>query len=135
MLETSQPVHNVLYWSHCRCKAFDVTDIEIMRSSIRNNAANGLTGFLYREAGFYVQLFEGPKSAVEHLHKTLLNDRRHYGFQLIFASQSNQRLFVDWSMGYSNDAANQLGLASQKIQPSDLPAENVVNFLQNISVG
>ena len=129
MQHVSQPINYVFYWSRCRNRAYDVTDIDIMRSSIRNNAASNITGFLHREAEFYIQYFEGPEGAVNQLRDTLLTDTRHFNFQLLDTGRTPTRIFSEWSMGYSNERKSQIGLSERKITPNHLDPLALLDFL------
>ena len=134
MLETaSQPFSYVLYRSRCMSNRFELTDINILRSALRNNSANNITGFLHREAGFYLQYFEGPHTAVEKLHQLLTEDPRHCDFRLLDGDETRDRCFPGWSMGYSHESKSEFGFSKQSTDPADIDSSRLIDFLSSVS--
>jgi len=70
----------------------------ILQSSQRNNAANGITGVLVFGGGLFMQVLEGSEQAVLRLYVKILEDRRHSDCRLIHISPANERIFRQWSM-------------------------------------
>ncbi len=66
-----------------------------------HNRAHNITGLLLHTAdGRFLQVLEGPKTAVRHLfYHVILSDTRHFHCQVISAGLCFQRSFTDWSMG------------------------------------
>ncbi len=77
------------------------TDIrEILESSRRNNARLGLTGLLIFRDGYFLQLLEGQELAVRGVLERICEDDRNYSVKVLIETQSNKRLFEDWSMAF-----------------------------------
>jgi hypothetical protein len=74
----------------------------ILRSSTRNNAANGITGVLVHGGGLFMQVLEGPEQAVLRLYVKILDDRRHSDCRLIHISPAEEQIFSKWSMAVLN---------------------------------
>jgi hypothetical protein len=66
-----------------------------------HNRAHNITGLLVHTAdGRFLQVLEGPKTAVRHLfYHVILSDTRHFHCHVISQGLCFQRSFTDWSMG------------------------------------
>ena len=66
-----------------------------------HNRAHGLTGLLLHTAdGRFLQVLEGPKTAVRHLfYHVILSDTRHFHCHVVSEGLCFQRSFSDWTMG------------------------------------
>ena len=70
----------------------------IIEVSSRNNARDGLTGFLIYSNGKFLQIVEGEADQVNALMERLRNDRRHTLTRLIFRHEIEERSFPSWRM-------------------------------------
>jgi len=80
----------------------DITDKQvqdILASSRRNNAANGITGVLIHGGGLFMQVLEGPEQSTLRQYVKILDDRRHGDCKIIHIAPANERIFQKWSMG------------------------------------
>lgn len=75
----------------------DVKDI--LQSSLRNNAAAGVTGALCLTNGIFLQQLEGDRAAVNQLYHRIQKDMRHKDTQILDFSEIPSRRFGVWSMG------------------------------------
>lgn len=75
----------------------DVKDI--LQSSLRNNAAVGITGALCLTNGIFLQQLEGDRTAVNQLYHRIQKDIRHKDSQILDFSDITSRRFGSWSMG------------------------------------
>lgn len=73
---------------------------EILQTSRRNNASLGITGVLVSGGGWFMQLLEGPESAVLKLYARILDDRRHGSARVLHITPANEAIFGEWSMGF-----------------------------------
>ncbi|MDN3565014.1 BLUF domain-containing protein [Paeniroseomonas aquatica] len=71
---------------------------DILMSARRHNRANGITGALICRADLFVQLLEGPRSAVTRTFGRILQDDRHLDVALLHADDLETRLFPGWDM-------------------------------------
>lgn len=104
-----------------------------MRTAIAANELHGLTGFLHKEAGYFVQYFEGSPDKTKQLTANLLADDRHFDFTVIGHGTTPQRVFQNWSMGYSNSSATMLGLKDAGTQAFKLGQDVVISFLRSVA--
>jgi hypothetical protein len=72
----------------------------ILATSRINNARAGITGALIVNSGFFAQVLEGPRSAVEKLFETIQQDHRHSDVQVLLASPITVRAFPNWAMAF-----------------------------------
>jgi hypothetical protein len=84
----------------------------IVKQARSLNAINAITGVLAFDGECFVQLVEGPADAVAMLCSALARDPRHTGFTVHArgSSDSAQRRFNDWQMGYADVAADTLDI-------------------------
>lgn len=123
----------VLYHSRCVYDDFNVADLDILKLAIKANDTHAITGYLHREAGYYVQYFEGKPDDVAQLSANLLADRRHFGFTVLEQGQNQERQFEGWSMGYSNSPTTALGLVDRDDVPFKHTPVEVIAFLQVVA--
>lgn len=92
-----------LYFALYRSKATrDLTDkmvVDIMTTSLRNNARDGLTGFLHTDHGHFLQYLEGLHDPLMHRLSVIQRDSRHQNFMIMADGTIDERLFPDWDMG------------------------------------
>lgn len=101
----------ILYRSIAEFADFDPSDLAILRSSIRNNAVEGITGYLLRADNQFVQALHGPMDAISRLVDRLHGDTRHRDIDLLWESMTEQSSpFEEWTMGYDLMLAGELGL-------------------------
>jgi hypothetical protein len=81
----------------------DFSDAQIEQLLTHARASNsrlGLTGYLYVNAGHFLQLIEGPEVNVRMLFSKISVDSRHTKIKVLYEGVSDSRLFADWNMGY-----------------------------------
>tara|TARA_R110002051_G_scaffold1123_1_gene5686 strand:- start:1676 stop:2044 length:369 start_codon:yes stop_codon:yes gene_type:complete len=71
---------------------------EILGAAARNNRRDGLTGVLAYADGIFIQVTEGPKTAVDALMKRLESDRRHRDIVVLGSENTRERRFPEWIM-------------------------------------
>jgi len=102
--EAAMPVQYLVYVSQAGAGVDNETVAEIIATSRRYNAGQGITGLLLfvpgRDAhvGSFMQLLEGDEAEVERLRKKIFDDPRHHTKVVISRGTRNDRCFPDWSM-------------------------------------
>jgi hypothetical protein len=76
----------------------------ILRVSRANNTRHGITGVLCFYEGFFVQVLEGGRAAVNALYNRVVADARHRDVTLLGYEQIAERRFAGWAMGQANMA-------------------------------
>ena len=74
----------------------DIYDI-----SQKNNSESGISGCLLIGSDSYLQLLEGPDSAVEKLYSKIKVDSRHKKVKKLFEQHIEEKLFSSWSMKFA----------------------------------
>ena len=92
------PLIAILYRSMATTAEGSPEDQTVLDISRRNNAARGLTGFLYREDGVFYQWLEGPAQAVADTFATIRADPRHRRVEELSRHTISERSFSSWSM-------------------------------------
>lgn len=90
----------LLYRAKANYPPFTFHDLEILRSSITFNSANGISGYLIRGEYEYFQILEGDPDTVKLLAKKIARDGRIYGYSGIWSGSVEGRLFGHWYMGF-----------------------------------
>ena len=69
--------------------------------SQKNNRESGISGCLLIGSNSYLQLLEGPDSAVENLYSKIKMDSRHKKVKKLFEQHIEEKLFSSWSMKFA----------------------------------
>ena len=69
--------------------------------SQKNNSESGISGCLLIGSNSYLQLLEGPDSAVENLYSKIKMDSRHKKVKKLFEQHIEEKLFSSWSMKFA----------------------------------
>ncbi|MDQ2093208.1 BLUF domain-containing protein [Rhodalgimonas zhirmunskyi] len=96
-----QDLSYLLYRSRALFSEDDLSNLEILRSAILFNACNSITGFLCRDANFFVQILEGPTHTITALLEKIRTDPRHEDLELLETAPIKARDYPQWSMGYA----------------------------------
>jgi Sensors of blue-light using FAD len=71
---------------------------QILSEARRNNKRDQITGALICRADLYLQMLEGPRSAVTTTFHRIMGDDRHLNMVLIGCGDIKTRLFPEWHM-------------------------------------
>jgi Sensors of blue-light using FAD len=72
----------------------------ILRAAQSFNPNNAITGVLCQGQGLFLQVLEGPRSAVNRLYARILADRRHQDVELLDYEEVAERRFGAWTMAH-----------------------------------
>jgi len=78
---------------------------DILATSQRNNARDGLTGALMFTEGYFAQVLEGSREAIERVFERIQRDERHCDVQLLSFDRASHRLFGNWAMAFVGNSA------------------------------
>ena len=91
-------LNSLVYKNRCKSVVdLDLVD-SILASSIRNNAANGVTGVLLATRTHFLQVLEGGFEALNETFERISGDTRHEKIQLISFTEIEERRFGEWAM-------------------------------------
>jgi Sensors of blue-light using FAD len=71
---------------------------EIVDVSIKRNTLHSVTGILFFDQGYFGQILEGSRGAVEETWKRIQKDSRHRNIELLGITEIEARRFPEWSM-------------------------------------
>lgn len=92
---------------------------DILSVSQQNNQAAGITGALIFNNGFFGQILEGPKTAVEETFERIQNDDRHHDVSLLDAKPIDTLSFESWSMGFIGSDKTLEAVAKSQLKKTD----------------
>lgn len=72
----------------------------ILAVSRRNNRQRDIGGMLYYGNGYFFQVLEGPRDAVNGAYTRIATDPRHREVHILSVRNIDARLFDDWTMKY-----------------------------------
>jgi Sensors of blue-light using FAD len=94
-------IDQILYCSLARDPMDEAQLESLTHAAQRMNRMDHITGMLMHADGVFVQLFEGPRQAVEELWVRLLHDPRHLAVvQLYHRREVESRACKDWGMQF-----------------------------------
>ena len=64
------------------------------------NTVYGVSGMLLYQQGSFLQVLEGPETAVEKVLASIYKDKRHTNTRALARTAITQREFESWSMGF-----------------------------------
>lgn len=70
----------------------------ILMDSRRNNLRDDVTGALICRADAYLQLIEGPETAIRDAYARIASDNRHANVDFLFGEPVTDRVFPGWAM-------------------------------------
>lgn len=88
----------LIYVSSKTPTAADIDLDELVELAGRGNARDGITGLLFSDGRRFLQVIEGPKSAIERLVARLKRDPRHRALVTLSRRAIAAREFGNWSM-------------------------------------
>lgn len=94
-------MHQLIYvsrWTDDTRRDVPLALQQIVGASIQNNRMADITGFLLAQDGMFLQLLEGPVSAVRTAFSRISADTRHAGVGIISDAPAPARLFKQWNM-------------------------------------
>ncbi|HVL42926.1 MAG TPA: BLUF domain-containing protein [Brevundimonas sp.] len=101
----------------------------ILAESQRNNDRDGLTGALAAHRDRYIQVVEGPATALDALLRRLESDPRHRDLILLDREPISDRLFSRWSMANARITPDHGAALDSLIDNDELTPDQVVGIL------
>ena len=94
-------MHQIIYLSSSREYLSPEQINELLSKSRENNLKNNITGVLLYFDGDFLQVLEGPKTAVLELFEKIKKDERHTGIITVFNKGITEKHFPEWNMGFA----------------------------------
>lgn len=93
-----EPLLTILYVSAAKRLLSDEALAALLAAAREHNARHGITGLLLYSDGNFMQLLEGPATAVSALYGRIQQDARHHMVTTVLEESGLPREFSDWSM-------------------------------------
>lgn len=128
-----EPLARLVYLSVCAIPRgtghFRSEIADIIAACERNNTPAGITGILLHDRGRFVQLLEGPQSAVDALFARIRSDTRHSSISVLLHEPCVSPVMPDWSMAFLNASDAPLR-DDETCQWADLGRETLIARLE-----
>lgn len=123
----------LIYISTARAMVPSAADVEeILRVSRVNNQRDDLTGLLIVGGRRFLQVLEGPTSALQRAYGHIKNDPRHFAMVELGRKQVADRSFGNWAMGHEQGGTTLLdtvGALTRHLDDAQLKAD-LVSFAE-----
>jgi hypothetical protein len=96
-------MHELFYCSFATRDISDTDLLNILETSRKWNAENGVTGILiyWAKTRQFMQILEGSEKIIFDLYDVIKKDDRHKSLKLIYDGDIPERCFANWKMGFS----------------------------------
>ena len=95
-------LHQLVYLSQSTSKMSSDDLLPILNQAKPNNAAIDVTGSLFYNGGWFLQVLEGPAATLSALYEKISKDPRHTNLRLLYNEPAEFRTFTRWSMNMTN---------------------------------
>lgn len=95
-------LNQLIYISQATRKMSSEDLMSIQKIAKTNNETMDVTGSLFYNGGWFLQVLEGPIEALNTLYKKIEKDPRHKNSRIIHAEPAKFRTFTRWSMNMTN---------------------------------
>jgi len=95
-------LHQLVYLSESTSKMSSDDLLPILNQAKPNNAAIDVTGSLFYNGGWFLQVLEGPAATLTALYERISKDPRHKNLRLLYNEPAEFRTFTRWSMNMTN---------------------------------
>jgi len=75
---------------------------DILNTAKSNNQGIDVTGSLFYNGGWFLQVLEGPPATLNALYKKIEKDPRHKNSRILYNEPAKFRTFTRWSMNMTN---------------------------------
>jgi hypothetical protein len=93
-------LYSLIYVSIASAELREQELLDLLKVSRENNVLDDITGMLLYKDGRFMQLLEGPETAVCATYARIARDLRHRDPTILLESDTEERDFIDWSMGF-----------------------------------
>jgi hypothetical protein len=101
------------------------TDLSAIHETAKtNNAPLDVTGSLFYNGGWFLQVLEGPSSTLEKLYKKIELDPRHKNSRVLYNEPAKFRTFPRWGMNMTNLNDRQADKYDELVEVLEAAQEN-----------
>lgn len=95
-------INQLVYLSEAVQKMSRQDLLSIQEKAIQNNEPIDVTGSLFYNGGWFLQILEGPLATLTSLYQKIEKDPRHANTRIIYNEPARFRTFGRWSMNMIN---------------------------------
>jgi hypothetical protein len=95
-------INQLVYVSQAVRKMSPTDLSEIQETAKKNNAPLDVTGSLFYNGGWFLQVLEGAPATLEKLYSNIAADPRHKNSRVLYNEPAKFRTFPRWSMNMTN---------------------------------
>jgi hypothetical protein len=95
-------INQLVYISQAVRKMSATDLLAIQRVAKENNAPIDVTGSLFYNGGWFLQVLEGPLATLQALYNKIEKDPRHKNSRVLYNEPAKFRTFTRWSMNMTN---------------------------------
>ncbi|MYN06498.1 BLUF domain-containing protein [Pseudoduganella aquatica] len=95
-------INQLVYISQATRKMSSEALLEILKTAKENNQTMDVTGSLFYNGGWFLQVLEGPLETLNALYRKIEKDPRHKHSRILYNEPAKFRTFTRWSMNMTN---------------------------------
>jgi hypothetical protein len=95
-------INQMIYISQATRKMSTSDLHEILKIAQDNNQSIDVTGSLFYNGGWFLQVLEGPTDTLKKLYNKIEKDPRHKNSRIIYDEPARFRTFTRWTMNMTN---------------------------------
>jgi hypothetical protein len=95
-------INQLVYISQATRKMSSEALLEILKVAKENNQTMDVTGSLFYNGGWFLQVLEGPLETLNALYRKIEKDPRHKHSRILYNEPAKFRTFTRWSMNMTN---------------------------------
>ncbi|MBV8048052.1 MAG: BLUF domain-containing protein [Paludibacterium sp.] len=95
-------INQLVYISQATRKMSSTELNDILNTAKSNNQGIDVTGSLFYNGGWFLQVLEGPPATLNALYKKIEKDPRHKNSRILYNEPAKFRTFTRWSMNMTN---------------------------------
>ncbi len=95
-------LHQLIYVSKATQEMSQSELVEILNIAKKNNASIDVTGSLFYNGGWFLQVLEGELNTLKKLYAKISLDKRHSSAKEIYCEPAERRTFGQWTMSMTN---------------------------------
>lgn len=95
-------LHQLIYLSKASRKLSSVDFLNLLKIARENNINLRVTGSLFYNGGWFLQVLEGDLPIIQELYRKIENDDRHMHAKVLYLEPAKNRTFSRWTMNMIN---------------------------------
>lgn len=95
-------LHQLIYLSKASRQLDSVDFLKLLTVARENNINLRVTGSLFYNGGWFLQVLEGDLPIIQDLYRKIENDDRHMQAKVLYLEPANNRTFSRWTMNMIN---------------------------------